>query len=114
MGVGNVLLLLALGGGNACFLQIAGNQVTAYLGGVMLQVLGNVKACLSIIISVAIFGNAVQSAQVFGVVVCLSGVALYNWKGGVVTPVVVTECRGAVEVEAPESGEPDQAHLTKS
>jgi len=83
-GIPTVLLLLLLSGANACFLNISGNQVTAHVGAVMLQVLGNVKACLSIIVSCMIFRNPVTVGQALGVVVCLFGVALYNWKGGTV------------------------------
>lgn len=87
-GLGRLYLLLVLSAINACFLNVAGNQVTAYTGAVMLQVLGNVKACFSILVSITIFGNPVTILQGLGVVVCLAGVALYNWKGGVVKNVV--------------------------
>lgn len=87
-GLGKLYILLLLSAINACFLNVAGNQVTAYTGAVMLQVLGNVKACFSILVSITIFGNPVTIMQGLGVVVCLGGVALYNWKGGLVKNVV--------------------------
>jgi len=81
-GMPHVLLLLAFSGLNACFLNISGNLVTAYMGAVMLQILGNLKACISIVVSVAIFRNPVTQLQSGGVVLCLLGIWLYNAKGG--------------------------------
>ena len=43
-----------------------------------LQVLGNVKVVLSIIISLIIFGNRVSEWSAAGCVVTLLGVAMYN------------------------------------
>merc|ERR1712232_1014266 len=65
-GVGHVFSLLVLSGFNACALNIMNFLVTAYTGPVSLQVLGNVKSCLSIAVSVAIFGNALKLSQIFG------------------------------------------------
>jgi len=90
-GVGTLLLLLTLSGLNACLLNISGNMVTAYMGAVMLQILGNVKACLSIIVSVAIFRNPVTSSQACGVLTCLVGVWIYQQKGGTVAPPAAAE-----------------------
>lgn len=77
-----VLGLLVISGLNACFLNVSNFLVTSYTSAVTLQVLGNVKSCLSIGISVAIFRNALHVQQALGVVVCLFGVWLYNEKGG--------------------------------
>mmetsp|Transcript_21158 Transcript_21158/g.49164 ORF Transcript_21158/g.49164 Transcript_21158/m.49164 type:complete len:336 (-) Transcript_21158:224-1231(-) len=84
-----VALLLCFSGVNACFLNISGNLVTAYMGAVVLQILGNLKACISIVISVAIFRNEVTPLQRVGVALCLFGVWLYNAKGGVSKQVAV-------------------------
>ena len=43
-----------------------------------LQVLGNVKVVLSILISLLIFGNRVSEWSAAGCVVTLMGVAMYN------------------------------------
>jgi len=86
VGTTQVLMLLSLSGINACFLNIANNLVTAYLGAVMLQILGNLKSCISIVVSVAVFGNPVTPLQSGGVVMCLMGVWLYNHKGGLAEP----------------------------
>jgi drug/metabolite transporter (DMT)-like permease len=105
-GIPTVLLLLLVAGANACFLNISGNQVTAYMGAVMLQILGNVKACLSIVVSCMIFKNPVTNSQALGVVVCLLGVGLYNMKGGVVkasvAPVLAAENKGSSTPNAPQ------------
>lgn len=82
----NVLALLAAGGLNACLLNIANFQVTADTSAVTLGVLGNVKSCVSIGVSVLIFGNPLQAAQGLGIVITLSGVYLYQRRGDVVVP----------------------------
>jgi len=79
-GAGQVLILLMFSGLNACLLNIANFLVTSYTSPVTLQVLGNVKSCLSIAVSVAIFRNSLTVEQAFGVVTCLLGVWLYNRK----------------------------------
>mmetsp|Transcript_54984 Transcript_54984/g.170314 ORF Transcript_54984/g.170314 Transcript_54984/m.170314 type:complete len:337 (+) Transcript_54984:229-1239(+) len=89
-GVPKVALLLAFSGMNACFLNISGNLVTAYTGAVMLQILGNLKACISILISISIFRNPVTPLQIGGVALCLFGVWIYNSKGGVAKAVVAS------------------------
>jgi len=86
-GGSRVLALLVVGGAVACLLNIANFLVTFYTSAVTLQVLGNVKNCLAIIISVWIFNNPLLPLQAIGVVICLSGVWLYNRRGGVVKPV---------------------------
>ena len=43
-----------------------------------LQVLGNVKVVLSILVSLLIFGNKVSEWSVLGSVITLLGVAMYN------------------------------------
>merc|ERR1712107_900798 len=69
-GVGNVCFLLILSGLNACLLNVSNFLVTSYTSAVTLQVLGNVKICLSIGISVAIFKNELLWEQAIGVVAC--------------------------------------------
>mmetsp|Transcript_64974 Transcript_64974/g.141618 ORF Transcript_64974/g.141618 Transcript_64974/m.141618 type:complete len:347 (+) Transcript_64974:404-1444(+) len=81
-GVNRVLGLLVFSGLNACFLNISGFSVTAHVGAVMLQILGNVKACVAIAVSAAVLGNPVTAAQVTGVLLCLMGVWVYQDKGG--------------------------------
>ena len=75
-----VLFLLILSGLNACLLNIFNFLVTSYTSPVTLQVLGNVKSCLSIAVSVAIFRNSLTGEQAMGVATCLIGVWLYNQK----------------------------------
>merc|ERR1711924_75544 len=58
--------------------------VTSHTSPVTLQVLGNVKCCLSIVVSVLVFKNELKGEQAIGVAVCLFGVWLYNKHGGVV------------------------------
>jgi solute carrier family 35 protein E4 len=79
-----LLLMLLVSGLNACLLNVANFSVTSYTSPLTMQVLGNVKNCMSIIISVAIFKNDLLPAQAVGVATCLAGVYLYNSRGGVV------------------------------
>merc|ERR1712014_319713 len=88
-GVSNVLFLLILSGLNACLLNVSNFLVTSYTWAVTLQVLGNVKSCLSIAISVAIFKNELLWEQAIGVVACLAGVWYYNKYGGPAKPLPV-------------------------
>mmetsp|Transcript_35298 Transcript_35298/g.82410 ORF Transcript_35298/g.82410 Transcript_35298/m.82410 type:complete len:362 (-) Transcript_35298:62-1147(-) len=81
-GIERLFGLLTMSGLNACFLNIANFLVTSYTNALTLQVLGNVKACLAIAISVAIFGNELLVAQGVGVFICLFGVWVYQNKGG--------------------------------
>eukprot|EP00415_Alexandrium_ostenfeldii_P001199 UN1199 len=97
IGVPKVVALLSFSGINACFLNISGNLVTAYMGAVMLQILGNLKACISIVISVAIFRNPVTPLQSAGVALCLFGVWIYNSKGGVVKTLVACQATPATK-----------------
>jgi drug/metabolite transporter (DMT)-like permease len=85
-GVGNVCFLLIVSGLNACLLNVSNFLVTSYTSAVTLQVLGNVKSCLSIAISVAIFRNELLWEQAIGVVTCLAGVWYYNKYGGPAKP----------------------------
>jgi len=82
VGSGTLLLMLAVSGLNACLLNVVNFSVTSYTSPVTLQVLGNVKNCLSILVSVSLFGNALQGIQGVGVAICLFGVWLYNTRGG--------------------------------
>lgn len=81
-GVPQVLVLLTSGGVVAFLLNITNFLVTSYTSPVTLQVLGNVKNCLAIVVSVAIFRNPLLPLQVLGGLVCLSGVWIYNSRGG--------------------------------
>lgn len=83
-GVSNVMFLLVLSGLNACLLNVSNFLVTSYTSPVTLQVLGNVKSCLSIGVSVLIFRNDMTWEQAVGVFICLFGVWVYNQYGGVV------------------------------
>jgi len=81
-GVGQVWALLIAGGLVACMLNITNFLVTVYTSAVTLQVLGNVKSCLSIAVSVAVFRNPLQLSQAAGMGICLVGVGMYNrWSG---------------------------------
>jgi len=86
-GVGRVWLLLLAGGSIACLLNITNFLVTAYTSAVTLQVLGNVKNCMAIGVSVLIFRNDLHLLQAVGVSICLFGVGIYNKKGGIVKKV---------------------------
>jgi len=85
-GVPFVVMLLVGSGLNACLLNVSNFLVTAYTGPVTLQVLGNVKSCLSIVISVSIFKNELLFEQGVGVVTCLFGVWIYTNMGGAAKP----------------------------
>lgn len=80
-GVFNVICLLIVSGFNACLLNVTNFLVTSYTSPVTLQVLGNVKNCMAIGVSVAIFGNDLTFDQLVGVAVCLLGVWIYNKYG---------------------------------
>jgi len=73
-----VLALLAVSGMNACLLNLSNFLVTSYTSAVTLQVLGNVKSCLGIAVSITIFRNSLRLEQIGGVMFCLTGVWLYN------------------------------------
>lgn len=96
-----VIMLLILGGTNACLLNIANFVVTSYTSPVTLQVLGNVKSCFSIIISVLIFRNQLRLMQGLGVAVCLYGVHVYDKKGGAINH----ESENRPSVKAPRDAE---------
>jgi len=71
----------------AFFLNIAQFLVTKATSAVTLQVLGNIKVVMLILISVSIFGNEVSIMAACGCALCLSGVVLYNMvtRNGVAT-----------------------------
>merc|ERR1719384_2503586 len=77
-----VIGLLLYSGLNACLLNVANFSVTSYTSPITLQVLGNVKSCLAIAVSVAIFRNDLHFQQAVGVAACLFGVWLYQRRGG--------------------------------
>eukprot|EP00927_Polykrikos_kofoidii_P050101 TRINITY_DN44039_c0_g1_i1.p1 TRINITY_DN44039_c0_g1~~TRINITY_DN44039_c0_g1_i1.p1 ORF type:complete len:392 (+),score=56.49 TRINITY_DN44039_c0_g1_i1:149-1324(+) len=100
-GLPYVCLLLAVSGMNACLLNVANFLVTAYTNAVTLQVLGNVKSCLSIAVSVAIFRNPLLPEQGVGVFACLFGVWIYNQRGGTVTEGIVSSIEMANDSKEP-------------
>merc|ERR1719401_2900757 len=59
----HVLWLILLSAANAWLLNIFNFLVTVYTSPVTLQVLGNVKSCISILVSCFIFGNSLNFAQ---------------------------------------------------
>lgn len=100
---GAALLLLLFGSGlNACLLNVANFKVTSCTSAVTLQVLGNVKNCVSIAVSVAIFRNPLTWKQGIGVAICLYGVWLYNQKGGPALP--KRECPPDLQEQAGPNG----------
>ncbi|CAE7244890.1 unnamed protein product [Symbiodinium sp. CCMP2592] len=104
-GAGQVIFLLMLSGLNACLLNIANFLVTSYTSPVTLQVLGNVKSCLSIAVSVAIFRNSLTLEQALGVCTCLVGVWMYNQKASPAGPSTANKASdGAAAVEMPRLG----------
>lgn len=87
-GVPKVLALLCFSGLNACLLNVFNFLVTHYTSAVAQQVLGNVKSCMSIAISVMIFGNELKMVQALGIGICLFGVWMFQkWGGPAVKPV---------------------------
>merc|ERR1712072_220192 len=98
----NVLVLLVLGGLNACLLNITNFQVTADTSAVMLNVLGNVKNCIGIVVSVLIFGNPLLVEQVLGVAVCLIGVYYYQRHGGTLSAPPPQTQQSVTTVEIPD------------
>lgn len=90
-GAPTVLALLACSGMNACMLNVSNFMVTAYTSPVTLQVFGNVKCCLAIATSVAVFRNPMKIEQGFGVATCLFGVWVYHQKSKVVSAPTASE-----------------------
>eukprot|EP00403_Amphidinium_massartii_P006236 CAMPEP_0178382366 /NCGR_PEP_ID=MMETSP0689_2-20121128/6456_1 /TAXON_ID=160604 /ORGANISM="Amphidinium massartii, Strain CS-259" /LENGTH=476 /DNA_ID=CAMNT_0020002567 /DNA_START=43 /DNA_END=1473 /DNA_ORIENTATION=- len=90
-GLGKVLLLLLLSGFNACFLNLLGFVVLQYTNPVTMQVLGSVKSCLGIAISVVVLGNPLHPRQGLGTAVCLVGVWVYERYGGTVVAKAVKD-----------------------
>jgi len=93
LGPVRVIILLLLSGLNACFLNISGFFTTRYTSAVTLQVLGSVKSCLGIGISVAILRNPLKTSQAVGVAICLFGVWIYDRRGAVIKTVVEPKSR---------------------
>lgn len=62
----------------AFLLNLSQFLVTKATSAVTLQVLGNIKVVLLIMVSVAIFGNEVSLQAAVGCAICLGGVVLYN------------------------------------
>jgi len=60
-------------------LNITNFLVTQYTSAVTLQVLGNAKNIITIVLSVWLFGNAVSYTSAVGCCITLCGVGLYNW-----------------------------------
>lgn len=62
----------------AFLLNLSQFLVTKATSAVTLQVLGNIKVVLLILVSVAIFGNEVSLQAAAGCALCIAGVVLYN------------------------------------
>lgn len=71
-------VLVLLSGLVAFFLNICNFLVTKCTSAVALQVLGNVKVVISIVVSLFIFGNEVSTSSILGCAITLVGVAVYN------------------------------------
>lgn len=84
-GVGSLLFFLFVSGLNACLLNITGFLVTRYTSAVTLQVLGSLKSCIGILVSVAVLKNPLTAVQTVGVFICIFGVWVYDKKGGTVS-----------------------------
>jgi len=85
-------LWLVVSGLNACFLNVANFLVTFYTSPVALQILGNIKMVLAIVMSAAVLGNPVVFTQGVGCTLAIAGVACYtfgakSWKAPVTAPV---------------------------
>jgi len=77
-GLRSVLGWLLLSSVNAVVLNLLSNQVTKLTSAILLQVLGNVKNCIGILVSVAIFNNPMRPVQVVGMSICLVGIGVYQ------------------------------------
>lgn len=77
-GAGRRWALVVLSGCVAFFLNLTNFVVTKKTSAVTLQVLGNVKVVLSILVSLLIFGNRVSEWSAAGCIITLAGVAAYN------------------------------------
>jgi len=115
VGSGTLLLMLAVSGLNACLLNVVNFSVTSLTNPVTLQVLGNVKNCLSILVSVGVFGNTLQGIQGVGVAICLIGVWLYNTRGGAAKKVEAQSAEAKektdVKIVQPDGQTPSLARL---
>lgn len=60
-------------------LNVTNFLVTQFTSAVTLQVLGNAKNVLTIVLSVWLFGNSVSLTSAIGCCITLFGVGLYNW-----------------------------------
>jgi len=76
-----LILLLSLSGINACLLNLSGFYVSRFTSAVTLQVLGSLKSCMGIALSVVILGNAVGDHQSIGLFLCLLGAWIYERRG---------------------------------
>ncbi len=76
-----LLIILWVAGLNACLLNLVNFLVTFYTSAVTLQVLGNVKVILGVMVSAMLFGNPIQHEQKFGCVMSLFGVWVYQTYG---------------------------------
>lgn len=90
----SLALVLVLAGINACLLNLVNFLVTFYTGAVTLQVLGNVKVILGVIVSAMIFGNPIAHSQKFGCALSLFGVWVYQSYGKQLTDVDAKSKKG--------------------
>jgi len=70
--------LVLLSGVVSFFLNVCNFLVTKYTSPIALQVLGNVKVVLSILVSLLLFRNSISTSSIVGCVITLFGVAAYN------------------------------------
>merc|ERR1712007_365160 len=62
-------------------LSLSGFNVSRFTNAVTLQVLGSLKSCMGIGLSVVILGNAVGDHQSIGLFLCLLGAWIYERRG---------------------------------
>lgn len=79
--MGRTIALLLLSGANACLLNVCNFVVTKATSAATLQLLGQLKNCMAILVSVAIFGNLLTVKQLVGMSIVFAGVWLYHTKG---------------------------------
>lgn len=73
-----MLLLLLLNACTAYAVNLTNFLVTKHTGALTLQVLGNAKGAVAVVVSVAIFRNPVTLAGILGYAVTIAGVAMYS------------------------------------
>lgn len=77
------LLILVVHGMLAFALNIANFNAVKEGGPLMMNVVGNVKQVVMILLSVFMFGNKIKPIGIFGSVVCILGSMWYSFGGSV-------------------------------